>query len=180
MASMGGVGSTSLARHIGSISDKTEREHAFSPSVYDTFENLRLGYMVGNPYNSVLSIFRREYQQMHVKAMHANSGTMPAKLRGMSLEEYLERGIDEFFIERQFDNWVCNPAPKHPTIIIRYELLSDNIDQVLQFFGSDKPFIVKSRKSSWLEQPAHIRNGLEKIYGHLNEKIEALPGVKII
>lgn len=180
MASMGGVGSTALARHIGSISDKTKREHAFSPSVYDEFTNLRLGYMVGNPYNSVLSIFRRGYQQMHVTAMHANSGTKPARLRGMSLEEYLEHGVDEFFIERQFNNWVNNSNPKHPTIIIRYELLSDNVEQILDFFGCDKPFTVKTRKSSWLDQPEYIKRGLESIYGHLNAEIEALPGVKIL
>ena len=180
MCSMGGVGSTALARHIGSISDKTEREHAFSPSVYDSFDQLRMGYMIGNPYNSVLSIFRRGYQQMHVKAMHANSGTKPANLRGMTLEEYLERGVDEFFIERQFNNWVNNSNPKHPTIIIRYELLGENIDQILNFFGNDKPFPVKSRKSSWIDQPAHIKKGLEAIYGPLNAKIEGMPGIQII
>lgn len=180
MCSMGGVGSTALARHIGSISDKTVREHAFSPSVYDSYGQLKIGYMIGSPYNSVLSIFRRGYQQMHAKAMHANSGTQPAKLRGMSLEEYLERGVDEFFIERQFNNWVNNPDPKHPTIIIRYELLADNIDQILNFFDCDKSFAVKTRKSSWTDQPAHIKKGLEKIYGPLNEKIEALPGIKIL
>ena len=117
---------------------------------------------------------------MHVKAMHANSGTKPANLRGMTLEEYLERGIDEFFIERQFNNWVNNSNPKHPTIIIRYELLGENIDQILNFFGSDKPFPVKSRKSSWIDQPAHIKKGLEAIYGPLNAKIERLPGIQII
>ena len=180
MCSMGGVGSTALARHIGSIADKTIREHTFSPSVYDSFNQIRIGYMVGNPYNSVLSIFRRDYQQMHVKAMHANSGTKPANLRSMSLDEYLERGVDEFFIERQFNNWVNNPDPKHPTIIIRYELLSENIDQILGFFECDKPFAVKTRKSSWTDQPTHIQKGLEAIYGPLHEKIEALPGIKIL
>jgi len=180
MASMGGVGSTALARHIGSISDKTDREHAYSPAVYDALSNLRLGYMVGNPYNSVLSIFRRGYQHMHVTAMHANSGTTPARLRGVSLEEFLERGVDEFFIERQFDNWLNNANLKHPTIIIRYEFLGDHIDEILDFFVCRKAFALKPRKSSWLEQPEHIRKGLERIYGRLNAKIEALPGVKIM
>ena len=180
MTSMGGVGSTALARHIGSIADKTVREHAFSPGVYDSFSDMRLGYMFGNPYNSVLSIFRRSYQQMHVKAMHANSGTRPANLRGVTLEEYLERGIDEFYVERQFDNWVNGANIKHPTILIRYELLDGNIDQILDFFRCSKPFVFKARKSSWQDQPEHIRSGLERIYGAVNEKIESMPAVKIL
>jgi hypothetical protein len=180
MASMGGVGSTALARHIGSISDKTDREHAYSPAVYDGYSGLRLGYMFGNPYNSVLSIFRRRYQQMHVVAMHAHSRTSPVSLRNMSLEEYLEREVDEFFIERQLDNWMGNVNPRHPTILIRYELLGDHIDTVLDFFACRKAFVVTPRSSSWIEQPEHIRKGLEKIYGRVNEKIEASPAVRIM
>ena len=180
MASMGGVGSTALARHIGSISDKTDKEHAYSPAVYDNYSRLRLGYMAGNPYNALLSIFRRGYQHMHAAAMHANSGTTPADLRGVSLEGYLDRGVDEFFIERQFDNWVHNPKPKHPTIVIRYESLSENIEAVLDFFACRHAFAVETRKSSWLQQPPHIRRGLERMYGNLNEKIERLPGMRIL
>jgi len=180
MASMGGVGSTALARHIGSIADKTDREHAYSPAVYDGHSGLRLGYMFGNPYNGVLSIFRRGYQQMHVVAMHAHSGTTPVRLRGVSIEEYLERGVDEFFIERQLDNWVGNADPKHPTILIRYELLGDHVDEVLDFFACRKAFVVRPRSSSWRDRPEPIRKGLERIYGRLNEKIEALPAVRIV
>lgn len=180
MASMGGVGSTALARHIGSISDKTDREHAYSPCVYDAEPNLRLCYMVGNPYNAVLSIFRRGYQHMHVKQMHARSGTTPASLRGVSLEEYLERGVDEFFIERQVDNWAGNPNPRHPTIIIRYELLDQHIEEVLDFLACRRSFALKPRRSSWRDQPEHIRKGLEQIYGAINAKIEAMPGIRIV
>ena len=180
MGSMGGVGSTALARHIGSIVDKTDKEHAYSPAVYDGHSSLRLGYMFGNPYNSVLSIFRRGYQQMHVVAMHAHSGTVPVGLRGVSIEEYLERGVDEFFIERQLDNWVVNPNPKHPTILIRYELLGGHIDEVLDFFACRKAFVVTPRRSVWSDQPEHIRKGLERIYGRMNEKIEALPAIQVV
>lgn len=180
LASMGGVGSTALARHLGSIADKTPREHVYSPVVYDGMSNLTLGYMFGNPYNAVLSIFRRNYQHMHAKAMNALSGTVPPDLRRVSLEEFLERGIDEFYIERQFDNWTNNPNPKHPTILIKYEELEGHIDEVLQFFGCKRPFAIKPRRSSWQEQPENIRSGLETMYGSLNEKIQAMPGIRTL
>lgn len=179
MCSMGGVGSTALARHIGSISDKTVREHAYSPAVYDSYTNLRLGYMFGNPYNAVLSVFRRGYQQMHVKAMNANSQTVPVDLSGVGIEAFLERGVDEFHIERQFDNWADEQNAKHPTVLIKYEGLSRSIGDVLEFFDMTKPFVVKARQSAWQSQPEHIRKGLERMYGGLAEKIEAMPDITI-
>jgi hypothetical protein len=180
LASIGGVGSTALARHIGSIADKTDREHAYSPIVYDKECNLRLGYMYGNPYNAVISVFRRNYQDMHAHAMNVGSGVQPASLRNLSLEAYLERGIDEFNMERQFDNWHQVADPKHPMILIKYEQLADHISEVLQFFSCRYAFEVRRRSSSWQEQPAHIRAGLERMYGGLSAKIDDKPPIQII
>lgn len=180
MASMGGVGSTALARHIGSIADKTVKEHAYSPRIFDQYNNLRLGYIYGNPYNAVLSIFRRNYQSMHVKAMHAGSGTMPADLQGVTLEEFLQAGRDEFYMERQFDNWTAETNPKHPIMLIKYETLGENIDEILDFFGTKDSFEVRERKSSWLDQPEPIQKRLEKVYGSLCAKVEAMPAIKIV
>lgn len=180
LCSMGGVGSTALARHIGSIADKTVREHAFSPAVYDDENQVRLGYMFGNPYNSVLSIFRRGYQEMHANAMNVNSGTKPSNLKNVGLEAYLEKGVDEFRTMRQLENWTNPALVKHPTILIKYEDLAGNVDKVLEFFGCDKPFEFKARNSAWESQPAHIKDGLEKVYGELFRKIEAMPAITIL
>lgn len=180
MASMGGVGSTALARHIGSIVDKSTREHGYSPKLFENEKNLRLGYIYGNPYNAVLSIFRRNFQNMHVHAMHADSGTLPVDLRDVSLEAYLEKGIDEFAMERQFDNWVNYSASKGPIILIKYESLAEHVDEVLSFFYCPYPFEVKQRRTSWMSEPSHIRDGLERIYGGLNTKIDEMPPIKIL
>ena len=180
LASIGGVGSTALARHIGSIADKSDREHAYSPVVYNCEDNIRLGFVYGNPYNAVISVFRRNYQAMHAQAMNAGSGVRPADLRGVTLESYLKRGIDEFNLERQFENWAHAADLKHPTIIIRYEYLVDHIDEVLKFFGCRYVFDVRQRTSSWQKQPAQIQDGLVQMYGGLNAKIEAMPPIKII
>lgn len=180
ICSMGGVGSTMLARHLLSLADKTHREHGWSPVVYEKEKNLRLGYMFGNPHNAVLSVFRRSFQDMHVRAMNATSPTDGLKLNGMSIEAYLERGIDDFHIERQFDNWTNPVNAKHPTILIKYETLGDNIGEVLKFFACDKPFEVLPRKSSWKSEPEHIQRGLENMYGALLTKIDAMPGLLIL
>lgn len=180
LCSMGGVGSTALARHIGSIADKTVREHAYSPSVYDDEPQIKLGYVFGNPYNSVLSVFRRGYQSMHANAMNANSPTQAADLKNMSIEAYLERGIDEFHLQRQLDNWLDPSLTKHPVILIKYEDLSDSIDDVLKFFDCNKPFSVRTRQSSWLEQPEHIVKGLENMYGSFFEQVNKMPPLTLV
>lgn len=180
LASIGGVGSTALARHIGSVADKTDREHAYSPVVYDEECNVRLGYLYGNPYNAVISVFRRNYQDMHARAMNAGSATTPASLQGVSIEAYLERGVDEFKLERQFNNWVHTSNPRHPMILIKYEHLAGHIDEVLKFFGCRYAFQVRQRSSSWQEQPAHIREGLIRMYGGLCAKIDDMPPIQIL
>ena len=180
LCSMGGVGSTALGRHIGSISDKTIREHAHSPIVYDSEKQIRLGYVFGNPYNSVLSVFRRGYQNMNTQAMNVGSGAEIADLKGVEIEEYLQRGVDEFRLDRQLTNW-CDPKlTKHPTILIKYEELADNIEQVLDFFGCDKPFEVRTRKSSWDTQPANIVSGLVDMYGDFNKRVEEMPAITVL
>lgn len=180
LCSMGGVGSTALARHIGSIADKTVREHAYSPSVYNDESQIKLGYVFGNPYNSVLSVFRRGYQSMHANAMNANSDTSAADISNMSIESYLERGIDEFRLERQLDNWLNPALTKHPIILIKYEDLASSIGDVLAFFDCDKPFEVRTRKSSWLDQSPTIVAGLEKMYGDFNERVNAMPAITVV
>ena len=180
LVSLGGVGSTALGRHIWSTNDKTSYEHAFSPEIFTGHPSLRLGYMYGDPYNAVLSVFRRGYQDMHIKAMHRHTGIKPPSLAGVTVADYLEEGRDQFGLEAQFDRWVGKVKAPAPLILIKYEGLSTGIGEVLDFFGVKKPFTVRSRKSSWENEPEHIRRGLEKVYGSLREKVLAMSAVKVI
>lgn len=180
MCSMGGVGSTALARHVGSIADKTIREHAYTPAVYNEEKNIKLGYMFGNPYDAVLSVFRRNFQDMHSKAMNVNSPTPYTPLKGVSIEAYVEEGIDHFNIERQFNHWLDETQTQHPTLLIKYESLTESIEDILKFFECDNAFEIKKRNSAWREQPAHVVEGLQKMYGGLAERIEAMPATKIL
>ncbi|MFP6844126.1 MAG: hypothetical protein VB958_02815 [Thalassolituus sp.] len=180
MCSMGGVGSTALARHVGSISDKTIREHAYTPNVYEGDKGIRLGYMYGNPYDAVLSVFRRNFQDMHSKAMNINSPTPYKSLKGVSIEQYAEEAVDYFNIQRQFDNWTNPDLVKHPTILIKYEGLVDSIDDILGFFESTEPFEVRGRNSAWMKESPKVIDGLQTMYGDLAKQIEAMPAVKIL
>ena len=98
----------------------------------------------------------------------------------VSLEAHLERGEDVFGLEAQFDRWTGSVQVPVNTILIKYEDLPGNIDQVLDFFGVNKPFEVRGRKTSWQDQPEHIQEGLHRVYGRLREKVLAMPGLKIL
>lgn len=180
LASIGGVGSTALARHIGSIADKTPREHAYSPVLFEAEKDIKLGFVFGNPYNSILSIFRRNYQSMHVKAMNDQSDTIYNDLKNISLLEYLERGVDEFYLERQLSNWTNQEGVKHPTILIKYEGLEGNIEKILEFFECSRRFVVKSRTSSWEQQPKEVRLALQRMYGEYHERVMKMEDITIL
>lgn len=180
IASMGGVGSTALARHVGSLADKTPREHAYSPVLYAEEKPLKLGYIYGDPYNSVISVFRRDYQNMHTTAMNHGSPTAPGNLKNMSLREYLERGVDEFHLERQLDNWTRPVGSPHPILLIKYEEMAQNMDAILRYFEQDEGFEFKPRKSSWEQQPADMVNLLERMYGDVKAKVDKLPGLQLL
>lgn len=180
MVSMGGVGSTALARHVGSLADKTPREHAYSPVLYAQDKPLKLGYIYGNPYNAVISVFRRNYQDMHTQAMNSQSPTPAGKLTNVSLEEYLERGLDEFHLERQLDNWANARECPHPILLIKYEDMAQNMNEILRYFEQDDLFEFRLRKSNWGLQSEPVRRALEQMYGSVKAKVDALPGLKLI
>jgi len=181
-----------MGRRLDSIADPTDRKHAYTPSLFDNDTNIKLGFMYGNPYDAVLSVFRRGYQNLHSQAMNADSSTPAAMLTGVSLEEYLEKGVDEFRIEPQLDFWLDPTIVKHPTILIRYETMTEHLDEIFDFFEYNKlfefltllerkkPFKVRKRTSSWEQQPKVIRQQLETIYGRVNEIISAAPDLKIM
>lgn len=86
LVSTGGVGSIAMGRRLDSIADPTDRKHAYTPSLFDNDTNIKLGFMYGNPYDAVLSVFRRGFQNLHSQAMNADSSTPASMLTGVSLE----------------------------------------------------------------------------------------------
>lgn len=180
LTSIGGVGSTALGRHIGSLADKSIYEHAYSPSYFNKFDGIRLGYMFGDPYSAVISIFRRKFQSMHIQQVLRGTDYPLVDLHKWSLTDYLEEGKDLFHLEDQFDNWVKADGAKHSILLIKYESLNITLDEVLSYYKVTKPFELRERKSKLNSQPVEIVKGLEAIYGGLKEKVDQMPALKLI
>lgn len=184
IVSFGGVGSSSLVAHIES-GDKdriwyhSRDKHCLDPELLPEVKKgleVRACFIYGDPFHSVLSVFRRGLQQRHEKSMARSiPGYRPVLRKDTTVREYLEAGVDRFFLGRHLENWVDYPGSKVGILAVKYEALGEHIQEILAFLQCDRPFEVRSRKSRYENQPPEIQEGLERMYGELRERVEALP-----
>ncbi len=140
--------------------------------------------MTGDPFNAVLSVWRRDLHQVHEVAMSfgkfwfdsPDEFTDRRITEDLKLEDYLDAGHDAFHIAEHVDNWISYDTPPHVKIlIVRYEHLADYISDVMKFLQCKRPFAVRPRKSDWTKAPKAVQDGLVKTYGAVRDKINALP-----
>jgi len=141
-------------------------------------------YLISNPMNVIISLFGRKLHHIHLKSMGIENKVMSPNL---TLEEYLDRGEDIFLIEEQFKNWTECPkdAREYPIMIIRYEYLWENVQELFDFLDIPPAFLKRfpnkvQRSSDWEKQPPGIQKKLLNIYGGLYKRVENFPQTKII
>jgi hypothetical protein len=186
IVSFGGVGSTSLVAHLeDGNADRNwyhqQGKHCFRPDLLPEVQRgleVKACFIFGDPYHSVISVFRRGLQRRHERSMsRATPGYTPVLRRNTTLQEYLEGGVDRFFLEDHLDNWIGYRGNQVRILAVKYEALGDHIEEVLSFLDCLRPFVVRSRTSSIEDQPEAIRRGLEAIYGPLKVRIDSLPSM---
>ena len=59
-------------------------------------DGFRVVYLVGDPRDAVLSIFRRNYQFGHYGVLHGHEPDADAAARAETLETFADAGIDDF------------------------------------------------------------------------------------
>lgn len=190
VVSMGGVASTKLARHImGDNEESQTLKHCIHPKFLITDEDThyKFIYLIGNPYNSICSIFKHNLQHIHEVSMTYGKVWFEGprgKIKnqyvfdGMGLEEYLKNNnVDRFYTEEHIDNWL-NYDDGHTQIrIVKYEYLENHINEILDFANCKKPFSIKKRKNYLKDQPEYIQKRMKEVYGPLKEKIDSLPSI---
>lgn len=135
-------------------------------------------FIFGDPYHSVISIFNRNLQRRHERSMSREMrGYVPVLRADTTIEEYLGAGVDRFFFEQHLDNWVGYDGSAVRILAVRYEDLTDHIEEVLQFLDCERPFQILPRKSHFQDQPAVIQAGLGNMYGELKERIARMPSL---
>ena len=131
--------------------------------------NVRIIFMFGNIYNTVLSYKKRAWSKNTMKHLSVEDNFN---------KNYLETNIFEF--NRYFKNWY-KPLG-YSVMFVRYEKLQYNLKEVLNFCGikniKDFPNIIE-RKTNWKKEPSQIRRKLIELYGEDQAFFEKIPDIKV-
>ena len=144
-------------------------------------EDTKVVYLYGNPYNALLSYYRRSHVsdrtwiQRHCKDLGGQSEKInPA----WSIEDYLDNGEDLLGLESHIDEWL-NTTVNYDILFVEFEEMWNNLEGIFNFLDVDQMYInqfppMRKRSSDWTIQPQHIKDKLESVYGKLNNKIKQI------
>ena len=137
----------------------------------------RVLYIVGNPYNQLLSFQRRGFLRApYEHCKHVSGDVLGISQRpAWTLQEYLENGEDFFGLAEHFDGWWTHRDREYEIMFVRYETLPRVMVQLCDWFGIEKPFEFRQRRSDVFKQPTFITAGLVKMYGRFAQQVCALP-----
>jgi hypothetical protein len=141
----------------------------------------RVIYLIGNPYNSVSSIFRRNFQVWAPERLQVPECVKRTFDRNCTLDDYLDKEIDAFHIQEHVMNWTRKPLSKdYPIFVIKYEKISEHQDALLDFMRVPKNLRkyfpkIRPRQSNFSCLSERQIEKLEMIYGELKKYIDSLP-----
>ena len=152
------------------------------PRTDEVPEGFRVVYLVGDPRDAVLSIFRRDYQIGHYGALHGEPPPPEAMARLESLETFLAAGIDDFELTDHVDGWLHHPAG-YPVLFVRYDSLTEVWPELTAFVGlppESPPIPRRARNSNRGSISPTMREQLDAMYGELAARIDALPAAHLV
>jgi hypothetical protein len=190
VTSFGGSGTTALCAHLLDAEVDLQpgpaqwpfKHRRQTPTAQEVPEGFRVLYLVGDPRDAVLSVFRRGIQDGHYRGLREEAPPPDVAERLRSIETFVAAGVDDFLLADHVHGWLHHP-PGYPVMVMRYDDLGVIWPEVAAFIGlpADWPALeIRSRASDWRDQPAPIRDGLTAMYGDLAELIESLPPVQVI
>lgn len=190
VTSFGGSGTTAVCRHLLDAGVDLQpgpgqwpfKHRRWPPTVDEVPPGFRVLYIVGDPRDAVLSIFRRTLQFGHYRSLHRKEPDATVRARMASLETYLAAGVDDFELDDHVSRWLSHP-PGYPVMVVRYERIHEVWPEVHEFVGLDPthpPLPQRERRNDWRVIPAPQREQLDAIYGALARRIEALPPVHVV
>ena len=157
----------------------------FGPMSYlKVRKDFKVVYLLCNPMNAIVSLFRRRYHHWHLERMEVPSQQFD---RSLTLEEYLARGKDVYLMNEHFHNWSQCPRNirDYPIMLLKYEAMWDHLTDLFDFLEIPRSMIGhfpqrKKRHSDWQTQPESIQRQLYDIYGAFHETIEDFPEIRVI
>ena len=202
LISPGSVGSTYLENLFGTRikSVKTDYNAHERNSNLAIFNDSKVCYRFGNPYDIVLSYFRRGFMvfpYQHTSNISGDLNTLckvPSFISSSfpnsfcwfgkpswNLDEYLELDSDPFKLEEHFLNWYKNPGRNYEIMFLKYETLNDHIEDLCSWFNIDKKYADKyqrkTRNSNYKKLNNKRLEKMKKLYGRFFDFTDNLPNV---
>ena len=189
VTSFGGSGTTALCDHLLALGvdlQKGPAQWPFKhrrnpPPASEVPEAFRVVYLVGDPRDAVMSVFRRDYQIGHWAALNERDPDEETQRRLASLDAFLDAGRDEFELADHFARWRAHDRG-YPVMFLRYDHLGEVWPDVARFVGlpPEAPALeTRPRHSDWRALPPERRRQLDALYGELARTIDELPSVEI-
>ena len=151
------------------------------PRDHTVQKGFRALYVVADPRDAMLSVFRRGYQHWHIQRLE---GDVASWNFSWDLEQFLSCGHDHFRLREHLDNWI-KARRGYPIMIIKYEALWEQLPAVFEFFDAPPARVEESprrtrRKTNWKSEAKEIIEALNRIYGDLAEDIATMADVNIL
>jgi hypothetical protein len=201
VSSFGGVGSKCLVKGVMQTDDESilgqVHTHLRRPPDKRALDGRTMIYMFGDPYNAVISFFKRRMKKTRSHGFNTREGNgdllwavkhcqnIGGEYERMNpewdVEAYLDNGEDLLKMEEHFDNWV-NAKTDYPVLFVRYETMWNHLREICKFVGLPESAIGRfpgqePRGSRWEDEPDTIKMKLAKMYGALHDKIAAAPDI---
>ena len=186
VTSFGGAGTTALCDHLDARGVDLQRGPGHWPWKHRRRRpdpgavpvGFRAVYLVGDPRDTILSLFRRGYQRGHYEALHEQAPPPDVARRIGDLEHFLAGGVDDFELADHVARWLA-PHPGFPVLVVKYEALGPHWPDLADFIGIDvePALLVHPRSSDWRAAPAEVRRQLDAMYGELASRLDSLPAV---
>lgn len=191
VTSFGGSGTTALCEHLaahgvdlpptpGCFPFKHQRRPPESAAVPRGFRAI---YLVGDPRDAVVSVFRRGLQDGHYIGMRMSLPPPEVESRLATLAAFAEAGIDDFLMADHLAGWTSAVDRGYPIVLVRTEALHDAWPDFLDSVDLPRdipPLPRVTRSSDWREMPAQVRSSLDCMYGRLAERISSMPALEVV
>ena len=189
ICSTGGVGTTFLMKHISNYkvtnksNDKDMFKHlVFPPLSYN--QNIKYVYIFGNPIESVISLFARNFQHWQSFKLLNFNNSVKSIGNNTTLEEYSSERTDRFLFSEQFNKWLTL-SKFYPTLFLKYEKIWKNLEVLYDFLEIPLEEIKsfpeqKIRSSEFSSLDKETQNGLKKIYGEFEQYINEFDDCLIV
>ena len=189
VCSPGGVGTTFFIKfvaHYKSVNDYQDIDgikHLDRPPLVIN-NSLKAIYIYGNPFNIVLSLFRRKFHaRQSYKLLRYYKHIEPIQPT-CTLIEYLRKDIDKFQLSNHFHYW-SQASVNYPIMLIKYETLWQHLPEIFEYLEIPSSEIAKfptqqSRQSDWDNLTEEEKSLLSQMYGELHQEIHQFEDIKII